>query len=174
MSTAPSFSRLFLLLALLTASAQAASWWNSDWTQRKSITIDTTATGASTTEDIAAQAVLVRLTDGNFQFAAAKPDGSDLRFVAADDKTLLPYHIEKFDGLLNEALVWVRVPAIKASAKTALWLYYGKRGREGRQGRGRQGHLRRERGARLSLQRARPARQRLHHGRQHTSHGRSA
>ena len=134
MSTAKSYQRaairpgagsLFLLLALLTVPLQAASWWNSDWSLRKAITVDTTASGAPTTEDIAGQPVLVRLTDGNFHFALAKADGSDLRFVAADDKTLLPYHIEKFDALLNEALVWVRVPAIKASAKTTFWLYYG-------------------------------------------------
>ena len=114
-----------VLLLLALALPLRAGWWNNDWTLRKQITIDTTATGAATTEDVAAQPILLRLTDGNFQFAAAKPDGSDLRFVAADDKTLLPYHIEKFDGLLNEALVWVHVPALKAGAKTAFWLYYG-------------------------------------------------
>ncbi len=115
---------LGFLLATL-ALPLHASWWNSDWTLRKQITVDTTASGAPLKEDVAALPVLVRLSDGDFRFSAAQPDGSDLRFVAADDKTLLPYHIEKFDSLLNEAIVWVKVSGLKASAKTTFWLYYG-------------------------------------------------
>ena len=74
--------------------------------------------------------VLIRLHDGNFQFrtSAAREDASDLRFVAADDKTVLPYHIEKFDGLLNEDYVWVKVPDIKGGAPVTFWLYYGNTG----------------------------------------------
>ena len=41
--------------------------------------------------------------------AQAKDDGSDLRFVAGDDKTPLKHHVEKYDSLLGEALVWVSV-----------------------------------------------------------------
>src|SRR5262245_58649055 len=87
-----------------------AKWWNSDWSTRKKITIDTTAKGIPITQPIESMAILIRLHDGDFQFSAAKEDGSDLRFVAADEKTLLTYHIEKFDSLLGEAFVWVRVP----------------------------------------------------------------
>ncbi len=50
--------------------------------------------------------------------ASAKDDGSDLRFVASDDKTPLKHHIEKFDSLLGEALVWVAVPNLPPSAKS--------------------------------------------------------
>jgi len=69
--------------------------------------------------------VLVRLHVGNFRFGSAKDDGSDLRFVAGDDKTPLKHHIEKFDSLLGEALVWVAVPGLPSGAKTDIWLYYG-------------------------------------------------
>ncbi len=68
--------------------------------------------------------MLIRLQD-DFQFAAAKDDGGDIRFVAADDKTVLPYHIEKYDSLMNEAFIWVKVPDVKPGAQITIWLYYG-------------------------------------------------
>lgn len=115
-----------LLLLLSATGAQAAtSWWNAKWPLRKKITLDTSDAGVKTSADIGPTAVLVRLHDGNFQFLAAREDGADIRFIAADDKTELSHHIEKFDGLLNEAYVWVRVPEIKAGAQTSFWLYYG-------------------------------------------------
>jgi biopolymer transport protein ExbB len=91
------------------------------------ITIDAGAAGV--TSPIGTVAVLVRLHDANFQFAAAKSDGSDLRFVAADDKTPLAFHLEKFDSLLNEAFVWVKVPDLKPGAPATIWLYYGNGGK---------------------------------------------
>jgi biopolymer transport protein ExbB len=105
-----------------------AKWWNSDWTIRKKITIDTTAKGIPTAQPIESMVILVRLHDGNFQFSAGKEDGSDLRFIAADEKTLLTYHIEKFDSLLGEAFVWVRVPDLKPDSSTTISLYYGNTG----------------------------------------------
>jgi biopolymer transport protein ExbB len=114
------------LAAGLVMPSSAYAWWNDDWSLRKKITIDASATGANITEPIgAATPVLVRLHLGNFRFQATKDDGSDLRFVLADDKTPLKYHIEKFDPLLGEALVWVSVPNLLPGAKTEIWLYFG-------------------------------------------------
>jgi biopolymer transport protein ExbB len=126
----PSLLKFLLLVWLGTcaASGTGQAWWNPDWTVRKKITIDTTSTGVPITDPIGACAVLVRLHDGDFQFASAKDDGSDIRFVAADDKTQLPFHIEKYDSLLGEAFVWVRVPDLKPGATTTFWLYYGNTG----------------------------------------------
>src|ERR1700742_4075456 len=104
--------------------SEAKAWWNDDWSLRKKITLDASATGANITDPIGTAPVLVRLHTGNFRFTAAKDDGSDLRFVAGDDKTPLKYHIEKYDSLLGEALVWVAVPNVQAGAKTEIWLYY--------------------------------------------------
>src|SRR5579872_3361696 len=88
---------------VLTFSGTAHAWWNSDWTIRKKITFDTASSGAGITDPIGATAVLIRLHDGNFQFGSAKEDGGDIRFIAADDKTPLPFHIERYDSLLSEA-----------------------------------------------------------------------
>ena len=125
------FGRGFRLVAcslgfLIPTAAHA--WWNGDWSIRKKITIDTSATGTAINQPIGSVAVLLRLHDGNFQFASAKDDGSDIRFVAADDKTLLSYHVEKYDSLLNEAFVWVKVPEVAPGGKTIFWLYYGNSG----------------------------------------------
>lgn len=106
-------------------TSTARAWWNDEWTMRKPITVDTSSTGADITDPIGTAPLLVRLHAGNFRFAAAKPDGSDLRFVAGDDKQPLKYHIEKFDSLLGEGLVWVSVPNIQPGAKANIWLYYG-------------------------------------------------
>lgn len=118
----------FYLLALAFAWLSVATTharWDEKFTARKKITLDTSASGTPIAEPIGGATLLVRLHDGNFDFAAAKEDGSDIRFVAADDKTVLPFHIEKFDSLLHEGLAWVKVPEITASGKTEVWLYYG-------------------------------------------------
>ncbi|MCA1457906.1 DUF2341 domain-containing protein [Bradyrhizobium sp. BRP22] len=109
----------------LALAAPAQAWWNDDWQLRKKITIDASATGANITDPVGTTPVLIRLHTGNFRFGSAKDDGSDLRFVAGDDKTPLKHHLEKYDGLLSEALVWVAVPNLQPGAKAEIWLYYG-------------------------------------------------
>lgn len=116
---------LFGLVALVTSFAPANAWWNDEWSLRKKITVDASASGANVTDPIGTTPVLIRLHVGNFRFSSAKDDGSDLRFVAGDDKTPLKHHIEKFDSLLGEGLVWVAVPNLAPGARTDVWLYYG-------------------------------------------------
>lgn len=120
---------LLLSLAVLgtTWGHDARAWWNSDWAFRKEITFDLTAAGADVPGAPTDIPVLIRLSLGNFQyFADSKPDGSDFRFVAADDKTPLKYHIERFDPQAQLAFVWVRVPRLTGGANTdKVFLYYG-------------------------------------------------
>jgi len=127
MKRAPLFKILLIGLAASCAwSGTAQAWWNHDWTVRKKITIDTSATGGAITDPIGTTPVLIRLSD--FDFGAARDDGSDIRLIADDDKTPLAFHIEKYDSLLGEAFVWVKVPDLKPGAQTTLWLYYGNQG----------------------------------------------
>jgi len=98
-------------------------WWNLAWSQRQVITLDTNA--AAATSPIGSATVLVRLHDGNFQFSSAVQDGSDLRFIAADGKTVLAHEVESYDGLLNEAFVWVKLPEVQPAAQQTFDLYYG-------------------------------------------------
>ena len=120
--------RILALFALgVGGSSNALAWWNGDWSFRKEIGFDLTPTGADIPGAPTDVPVLIRLSLGNFQyFADAKPDGSDLRFIAADDKTPLAFHIERFDSQAQIALVWVRVPRLTGGAKTdKVLLYYG-------------------------------------------------
>ncbi|MBL6749569.1 MAG: DUF2341 domain-containing protein [Nevskia sp.] len=114
-----------LAAGLLLAPMSASAWWSHDWSYRKQITLDASPKGADLKADLADVPVLVRLHDGVFKFSDANPDGSDIRFVADDDKTPLKFHVEKFDSVFNLAFVWVQVPRLKAGAPTSLWLYYG-------------------------------------------------
>ncbi|TSA31004.1 MAG: DUF2341 domain-containing protein, partial [Verrucomicrobiaceae bacterium] len=70
-----------LLLAWASA-APAEDWWNKEWTARKSFTVDTGKTGVEMTDPAGTSLVLIRLHQGNFNFATAKENGADLRFVA--------------------------------------------------------------------------------------------
>ncbi|RJP70075.1 MAG: DUF2341 domain-containing protein, partial [Comamonadaceae bacterium] len=102
----------------------AHAWWDEAWTIRKKITLDTQAAGI--TSEATSVPVLVRLSTGNFDFLAANENASDLRFVAEDEKTVLPHHIERFDSTNELAFVWVQVPRLAGgNAAQHVWLYYG-------------------------------------------------
>ena len=109
---------------LALAPAAANAWWNKDWTGRTRITLNTSAQGLETKEAANAVSVAVRLHSGNFDFAAAKEDGSDLRVVAGDDKTPLKFSVERFDGINELAVLWVQVPVVTpGSDKNAIYVY---------------------------------------------------
>ncbi len=108
---------LLLASALCTFSVSSHAWWKDEWTNRKKVTL----TGPSV--DVADAPVLIRLHSGNFDFLSTNDDGSDLRVVAADDKTELKFHVEKWDSANQLALVWVKVPSL--SSQTEMFLYYG-------------------------------------------------
>ncbi len=114
-----------MLTGLLMVGLSHAAW-NAEWKQRVKIGLNTAADGLAITSAVDSPAVLIRLHTGNFQFVEAKPDGTDLRLIASDDKTPLKYHIEKFDGLNELAFIWVQVPKLEPGSKDAfIWLYYG-------------------------------------------------
>jgi biopolymer transport protein ExbB len=123
--SAASIAGLVLFLGLF-APPSAHAWWDGKWQQRKKIQFDTSTKGADIKDSLTDVTVLVRLHTGNFNFPNAKPDGSDLRFVSADDKTPLKHHIEKFDPKDEIALIWVKVPRISAGTdQDSIWIYYG-------------------------------------------------
>jgi biopolymer transport protein ExbB len=107
-------------LAALTVPAYA---WQDGWSYRTRITLTPSQTGA--TGDIGTLPVLIRLHSGNFSFKDAKPDGSDLRFFAGDDKTPLKFQVEKWDPTGEVGLVWVQAPGLSSSEPTPIYAYYG-------------------------------------------------
>ncbi|MDY6828333.1 MAG: DUF2341 domain-containing protein [Pseudomonadota bacterium] len=111
------------VVGLLTA-APALAWWNDAWPYRKQLMVQFDQPDA-----IVETPVLLRLHGGNFAyFLDLAEGGADLRFVAADDQTVLAHHIESLDVVNEIALIWVRVP-VQASHESAkpveFWMYYG-------------------------------------------------
>ena len=117
-------STLFAAAVCLPTLAQA--WWNADFKHRTKVVLNTTAQGVETKEALSGVVVPVRLHSGNFDFLGAKPDGADLRVVAADDKTPLKYWVERFDGANELAVVWVQLPnTLPGTDKNLVHVYAG-------------------------------------------------
>lgn len=118
-------SMVFLLLAGLILPTLAQAWWSDDWQLRKVIKVDTTSTGGNLNQELADVPVLVRLHVGNFSyFFDVKADTSDLRFIAADDKTPLKFYVERFDQVNQMALIWVTLPKLLANSKADFFYMY--------------------------------------------------
>jgi len=117
--------RLIALALLLGLAAPASAWWNKDWTYRKAVTVDTSPSGVNVSGPLGRTVVLIKLTGGNFTFTEAMQNGADIRIVDTDDKTPLPFHIERYDATTGIAYVWVSVPALNGGEKKQLWLYFG-------------------------------------------------
>lgn len=116
---------LLLGFSLTTPALAAEGWWENDWPYRKIITLDTTASGLNVPGAVGRTLVLVRLHSGNFGFTDSLDTGADIRFTAADDKTPLPFHIEKYDAANQIATIWVSVPNLNGGEKQNIHLYYG-------------------------------------------------
>jgi biopolymer transport protein ExbB len=114
---------LAVTAALAVLPAQALAWAQPDQPFRTRIEINPTNAGAS--GELGRGPVLVRLYSGDFSFKDAKPDGSDIRFVAGDDKTPLKFHWEKFSPQDDVALAWVDVPGLGTPGGAAIYAYYG-------------------------------------------------
>jgi biopolymer transport protein ExbB len=97
----------------------------SDWAHAMRIGIDTTPDGADIEQAVTGFPLLVRLDKANFIFAQARPDGADVRFVDEAGQSL-SHEIERWDGKLGLAQVWVSVPRIEAGRKdNVVVMYWG-------------------------------------------------
>lgn len=114
------------LAATVGFASPAMAWWDTEFAYRTRINLDTQAAGV--TGEVARAPVLVRLHSGNFNFADVKADGSDLRFVAGDDRTPLKFHIERWSPQEEQALVWVDVQDLQPGQASAIYAYYGNEG----------------------------------------------
>jgi len=94
--------------------------WLQGWTYRRPITITENA-GVS----LENYTVKITLDSANFDFSKAKPDGSDIRFALDDGVTLIPYWIQLWDSVGQQAIVWVKVPSIPAGGTVTIYMYYG-------------------------------------------------
>ena len=124
--TATTFvTRLVAVLATcLLASTAAHAWWDLTWDARVQLTFN----NAAQTENLDNFPVLIVLDPSNIDYGLIEPNGADLRFVDADDATLLSHEIESWNPG-GTSYVWVRVPRIDGSSSTDfIYLYYDKTG----------------------------------------------
>ncbi len=97
-------------------------WYDSQWAYRTKLTFDNSAS----TENLTNFPVLVNLNATRVDFSKISSNGTDIRFVDADDATLLKYEIEHWTDVSENATIWVKVPQIDAGSTTDyIWLYYG-------------------------------------------------
>jgi len=100
-------------------------WWDGEgddnWTRRQKLRFDNTG-NADALADFPA---LIVLDATEVDYTMIRPDGFDLRFIAADRTTVLPYEVQIWSWS-DTSYVWVKVPAIGANtANDHVWLYYG-------------------------------------------------
>jgi len=121
---------LFALLVLAAMSAFAGDF--SAWTYCSLLKLNTSSSGANVMGSVTNFPLLVRLSQSNFDFTQAKPDGSDVRFTANDPATHateLTFQIERWDNVNKLAEVWVKVPTILGDNSTqAIKMYWGNSG----------------------------------------------
>ena len=96
----------------------AGSWWDAAWKRRRRVAFDNSAQA----ENLQGFTVLIKLDNTRVTYAGSL--GADIRFVDADDQTVLAHEIERWtEG--GTSYVWVRVPQIDgASSRDFIWMYY--------------------------------------------------
>lgn len=77
----------------------------------RKLSLNTTLSGADIAGNVLGFPVLIRLSGNNFNFKEARADGSDLRFTKSDN-TLLPFEIERWDSVAQQAEIWVKVDTV--------------------------------------------------------------
>lgn len=95
------------------------------WQLSKRLYLNTTASGAGISDNVAGFPLLVRLASDTmhnpgsirFDFGGAGDSGEDLRFTKPDG-TLLPYEIEHWDAAAQTAAVWVRIDTVRGNDST--------------------------------------------------------
>jgi Cadherin-like beta sandwich domain/Domain of unknown function (DUF2341)/Divergent InlB B-repeat domain len=96
------------------ASANPNGWWNATWNYRASVNISGTGTALSNYQ------ISVPVTYNSNM----RSDFGDIRFVAADNATVLNYWMTNETAGVS-ATFWVLIPSIAASGKTKIYGYYG-------------------------------------------------
>ena len=109
------------LLTLVVAAillASIAPIVSAGWDCRKPVTINNPGDALSDYQ------VLITLNSSNFDYSKASPDGSDIGFVDGDNTVALNYWIEEWNAA-GDSMIWVKVPSIKDSGNTTIYMYYG-------------------------------------------------
>jgi N-acetylneuraminic acid mutarotase len=107
------------LLAFLSLAGPVAGapWFDPAWSYRRAVTVSNLG------QALGGYQVKIGL-DASFDFSRARPDGADLRVVAADAQTPVPFWVEEWDPAAHTATIWARLSSVAVGAGT-IYLYYG-------------------------------------------------
>ena len=115
-----------MAVASMLWSLAAHGWWHDEWAYRKALHVEPAQAAPAFDGVLTEVPVLLRLHMGNFPyFNDLQPQGGDLRFIAGDDETPLPYAVEFMDTAAGLAAIWVRLPALDPVAGATIYMYYG-------------------------------------------------
>lgn len=102
---------------------EGENWWNTNWTYRKLITLNSSQTPSTQLNF----PVLINITDSNLS-SFAQSDGDDIVFILySDNTTQLNHEIEQYTtaGRLTS---WVNVTSLSHTTDTKMWMYYNNSG----------------------------------------------
>jgi uncharacterized repeat protein (TIGR01451 family) len=102
----------------ITSGDEEVVTWNPSWSCRKKLMFD----NSGQSEALVNFPVLVNLSLSNFDYSKAKLDGTDLRFVAADNVTELMYHIEYWDARSDLARYTIYFNNTGDRIANAIWI----------------------------------------------------
>ncbi len=93
-----------------------------EWSYSATVELSNASCGSHLTDH---QIMFTLNTSALVALGKMKADGSDIRFLDADNSTQLPYWIES--GTMNTTTtnIWIKVPSILASSTKNIYMYYG-------------------------------------------------
>lgn len=95
------------------------------WAHSGRVRINTSSAGADVPVAVSDFPLLVRLYQGDLDFAQAARDGRDLR-ATGPDGALLPLAIDRWDSAAGQAVIWIRVPRVEGGSDSAsVTLHWG-------------------------------------------------
>ena len=95
------------------------TWWDTDWSYRKRITIN----HIYITSDLTNFPIMVDITDSDLK-DKAQSDGDDITFVD-ENNIKLNHEIEMYDSSTGHLIAWVNVTHLYATVDTIIYIYYG-------------------------------------------------
>lgn len=98
------------------------------WAFKRTLTLDTTVSGADVASTQSNFPVLLRITATEMDFSQADTNGEDVRFTNDAEDTDLDFEIERWDSGSSLAEIWVRVPSVVGNNTTDIKMFWGKSG----------------------------------------------
>lgn len=129
-----SFSGIFLypgandgIFTNIAEAADSDSWYSTDWSYRKEITIDHDSVAD---EDLTDYPFLFSATSDDFKVIieggkVGQADGGDIVFTLGDGITKLSHELEDYDSTTGKMDAWVKIPNLSYTVDTKLYIYYG-------------------------------------------------